>query len=75
MEKTKVNVYLYYYYILAERENKSPSYIVTSEVRHMRQHTHAVMHMLLQVLVSGMPWTKAACTDFDMSDPKQVDTN
>ena len=49
MEETKVNVYLNGIgnYILAERENKPPSYIVTSEVRHSRQHIHAVMHMLL----------------------------
>ena len=49
MEETKVNMYLYGIgnCILAERENKPHSYIVTSEVRHSRQHTHAVMHMLL----------------------------
>ena len=48
MEETKVNVYLYGIgYEWAEQENKPPSYIATSEVRHMKQHTHAVMHMLL----------------------------
>ena len=43
--------------------------------RHLYQEIHAVMHRLLQVLSGGKHLTEAACTDFDMSDPKQVDTN
>ena len=41
----------------------------------LKQEIHAVMHRLLQVSSGGTRMTKAACTDLDMSDPKQVDTN